>query len=62
MFGFHQLDRDFAVGFCRYWIARKSLSEEVAWQRGYGRYKYCGLREDPSGKPPEWQVLQTVAC
>lgn len=35
-------------------------SAEVAWQRGYGRYKYCGLREDPSGKPPEWQAQKTL--
>ena len=32
------------------------LAKEEAWQLGYGRFKYCGLREDPFGKPPDLQA------
>ncbi|CAE7726407.1 retm [Symbiodinium pilosum] len=37
------------------------LAKEEAWQLGYGRFKYCGLREDPFGKPPDLQAPAALA-
>ena len=32
------------------------IAKEEAWQSGYGRYKYCGLRADLFSTPPTLQA------